>query len=327
GGAAAGSAGAAPVSGGSGGSGAAGDLVPPRPLNVTAAKARHQHTFTAKAADPGVSFNDNSQIAVVDNRAATLMGKLVLPFGGVGSNQGVLGGAGEFCARRGFHVLGIAAFQDYNIVLGDAAFYGDARRQVFEGVQRTRLGAFADIQMSVADGVAQRTQKALQYLHAQFPAEDWGYYLQADGSVRWSDVIFTGMSHGASNAARFAMLVRAARVVSTAGPRDNACARVDLMSCGGIVASWFDEAPRTPIERFFAITGNTDDQHTQHLFAMEKLGYVGRPTNVNGAQPPYGQSHRLVANGGHTDFCGQASYATACNYLFNVPPENQQGTP
>lgn len=314
--------------GGAGGGGVAdGDTPQPRPLTVTAQKSRHQHTFRAKTADSAVSFNDNNQIAVFDNRASTLMGKLVLPFPGQGVNAGTLTGGGEFCAKRGFHVLAIATFQTYDIVSRGADFFGNARRTAFEGVLYTHEGEFANIAMTPADGVAQRTQKALQYLDETYPDEDWGYYLQPDGSVRWSDVIFTGMSHGASNAARFGFLVRASRVVSASGPRDNLCTRVDLNDCGGVVATWYGEAPKTPIDRFFAISGTTDDQHTQHLFAMEKLGYTGKATSVEGAEPPYSGSHRLNAKSGHTDFCGSAAYAAVCNYAFGVPAENQAGTP
>lgn len=255
------------------------------------------------------------------------MGKLVLPFGGLGSNAGTLEAGGEFCARRGFHVLGIAAFQDYDILSGGADFFGAARRSVFEGVMHTKQGAFANISLAPADGVAQRTQKALQYLHAMFPEEDWGYFLQADGSVRWSDVIFSGMSHGGSNAARFAFLVRASRVVSLAAPRENLCKKLDPENCGGVVASWLSDAAKTPLDRFFGISGKSDDQHLQHLFAMETIGYVGDPAAIEGAQPPYGNSHRLVADGGHADFCEEAKYAAACNYAFGVPQENQAGTP
>ena len=297
-----------------------------RPMNVTASKARHQHAFRAKDADPSVSFNDNSQVGVLDNRAPTLMGKLVLPFGGLGTNSGTLEAGGEFCARRGFHVLGVAAFQDYDVLSNGADFFGDARRSVFEGVLHTRAGEFANIKLTPADGVAQRTQKALAYLHARYPEEDWGYFLQADGSVRWSDVIFSGFSHGGSNAARFAFLVQAARVVSLSAPRENTCTRLDLANCGGTVATWLGEVSKTPMDRFFAITGKTDDQHLQHLFAMEKTGYSGAATSIDGAQPPYGNSHRLLANAGHTDFCQLSSYTAVCNYAFGVPPENQSGT-
>jgi hypothetical protein len=82
----------------------------------------------------------------------------------------------------------------------------------------------------------------------------------------------------------------------------------------------------TPIDRFFALSGTTDDQHLQHLFAMEKLGYSGQPTSIDGSMPPYGNSHRLTTKATHTDFCGEASYAAACNYMFGVPPENHAGT-
>lgn len=293
---------------------------------MTAPKARHEHRFRAKTADAAVSFNDNSEVAVVDNRAAKLMGKLVLPFGGVGTNAGTLEAGGEFCARRGFHVLGVAAFQDYDILSHGADFFGDARRSVFEGVLHTREGEFASITMTPADGVAQRTQKALQYLDGEYPDEGWGYFLDANGSVRWTDVIFSGFSHGGSNAARFAFLVEASRVVSLSAPRENTCARLDTANCGGVVATWLSEPSKTPAERFFALTGKSDDQHLQHLFTMAKLGYPGTPTGIEGAQAPYGGSHRLTANAGHTDFCQMKTYEAACNYLFGVPAENQAGT-
>jgi hypothetical protein len=316
------------ASSGLGGS-AGGGGVPTTPSgpNVTAAKARHEHRFRAKDADAAVSFNDNSEIAVIDNRAPKLVGKLVLPFGGVGTNAGTLEAGGEFCARRGFHVLGVAAFQDYDIVSKGADFFGDARRTVFEGVLHTREGEFASIPMTRADGVAQRTQKALEYLQAKFPDEGWGYYLDEAGAVRWSDVIFSGFSHGGSNALRFAFLVGAARAVSLSAPRDNLCTTMDMSSCGGVVATWLSETPKTAKDRFFAITGKSDDQHLQHLFTMAKVGYSGTATSIQGAEPPYGDSHRLIADAAHTDFCQSATYQKACNYVFGVPTENQAGVP
>jgi hypothetical protein len=221
--------------------------------------------------------------------------------------------------------LAIAAFQDYTITLDDADFYGDARKEVWDGIEHTHTGDFATIHMVPADGVAQRTQKALQYLDKTYPTEDWGYYLNADGSVRWSDVILTGMSHGASNVARWAMMVRVSRVISLSGPRDNMCTSLNANNCGGVIAKWLYETPATPIDRFYALTGVSDAQHLQHLFAMQTMKYLGSATNVVGMQSPYGNSHRLNAGGGHDDYCDQASYKAVCNYLFGVPTENQNG--
>jgi hypothetical protein len=310
-----------------GGPGDNGDTPPPRPLNVTAAKMRLSHNFRAKTADPGVSFNDNDEVATVDPRSAKMMGKLILPFGGLGTNNGITGPAGDFLVGRGFHVLGIAAFQNYDVLIGDPDFYGDARRSVFEGKKYTNKNEFANINLTPSDGVAMRVKMALTYLHKMFPTEDWGYFLNADGSVRWSDVAFTGQSHGASNAPRFAKLVRAWRVVSFSGPRENECNSTNSASCNGVVtAKWLTEPSATPIERFYAVTGNQDPQHPQHLFAFYKMMYVGQPVNVS-TGAPFSNSHRIIANGGHQWYCDEGGNKALCNYLFGVTPENLNGVP
>ncbi|MEA2700312.1 MAG: hypothetical protein QOI66_4583, partial [Myxococcales bacterium] len=141
-----------------------GDTPPWRPLNVTAAKMRLSHSFRASAADPAVSFNDNSEVSAVDPRSPKMVGKLVLPLGGLGSTAGTLGNEGPFVLPRGYHVLGIAVYENYNILHCDAGFFGDARRQVFDGMQHTTKYDFAGIKMGVSDGLAKRTEMALKYL-------------------------------------------------------------------------------------------------------------------------------------------------------------------
>ena len=256
-----------------------------------------------------------------------MIGKLVVSFGGQGSTTGYVGGVGNFAAARGFHVLAVTYYTAYNIVRGDADFYGDARLEVFEGIDHTEDYEFASVHIGKPDCVETRVAKALAYLQGLHPDEDWGYYLNEDGSVRWQDVIATGMSHGASAVARIAMVRTLARVVSLSGPRDNTCAD-DPACTNGVVAAWLDETPLTPIDRFFAMTGVMDSQHAEHRFAMERLSYVGLVIDVDAMAPPYGGSHRLsTSSAGHADFCGEASYADACNYMFDVPPENAAGIP
>jgi hypothetical protein len=305
------------------------DTPPARPLNITGARMRYSHTFRTKDADPLVSFNDNTEIAVVDTRSAKMVGKLVLPFDGVGTTAGSIGSAGTFCVPRGFHVLGIAAFQNYNILENDAAFYGDARREVFDGIEHTHKYDFANIHMVPSDGVAKRTEMALKYLQKLYPGEDWGYFLNTDGTVRWSDVIFTGFSHGASSSPRFSMIVRASRSVSFSGPRDNTCSAFPACvgSAGLISADWLAETPATPTDRFYTLTGTADDQYPQHLYAMNKIGYTGMPVSMS-VGPPFNGSHRLfVQGGGHASPCNETTYKAVCNYMFGVAPENVNGIP
>jgi dienelactone hydrolase len=291
---------------------------------VTAPKMKVTHTFMAKDADPGVTLNNSSEVATVDPSSPKMVGKLVLPFGGLGTNNGITGPAGDFLVKRGFHVLGVAAFQTYDLATHDPDFYGDARRTVFEGKNYTHKNEFANLNFTPSDGVAMRVQKALQYLQKMAPAEDWGYFLNTDGSVRWSDVAFTGQSHGASNSPRFAKLVRAWRSVSFAGPRENECLSTNTPTCEGVVtATWLTDPSATPLDRFYGVTGTQDEQHPQHLFAYYKAQYPGEPVPFT-VGPPYNNSHRIVIPGGpHAWFCDENAYKALCNYLFSVPVEDQ----
>ncbi|HMJ55378.1 MAG TPA: hypothetical protein VK540_25055 [Polyangiaceae bacterium] len=300
-----------------------------RSIRVTATKELHQHTFKPSQADadvnPATTFSDGNEVALIDPRAVTIMGKLVVTLGGSGSTAGYVGGVGNFVAARGFHVFAVTYYTEYNIVRADAAFYGDARLEVFEGVDHTEKYEFATVHITKPDCIEVRVAKGLKYLQGLYPEEDWGYYLNADGSVRWSDVIVSGMSHGASAATRIAMVRTLAGAVSLAGPRDNSCG-TDPACATGTVASWFSEVPKTPLDRVYAMTGALDAQHPEHLFAMQKIGYVGQVVDVDTTALPYNATHRLkAASGDHTDFCGVAKYQDACNYMFNVPPENRGG--
>jgi hypothetical protein len=308
-----------------------GDTAAPRPLAVTASKARHEHTFKPSQADsevdPKTTFSDGNETAIVDPRAKAMMGKLVVTLGGANSTSGTVGGEGNFCAARGFHVFAVTYFTSYDIRRDDADFYGDARLEVFEGVDHTNKYEFATVHITKPDSIEVRVAKGLRYLQGLYGDEDWGYYLNPDGSVRWSDVILTGVSHGATSSARIAMVRRVARAVSLSGPYDNSCG-ADATCAKGTSATWFGETPKTPIDRFYALTGAMDQQHPFHLFAMQKLGYLGDVVDVDSAKPPYGGTHRLKSSSaGHTDFCGAAKYKDACNYLFGVPAENQAGVP
>lgn len=313
------------------GGGSAGQAgAPPRMLNVTASAERHEHTFLPSEADPEVdvatTFSDGPQVALVDPRSTTMLGKLVVTLGGAGSTQGFVGGVGDFCAERGFHVFAVTYFADYDIVRGDPEFYGLARREVFEGVDYTDEYEFATVEITPPDSIQGRLKAGLAHLQSLYPEEDWAYFLEPNGDVRWSDVIFAGLSHGATASARIAKLRVLDRAVSLSGPRDNDC--LDMSCEGGVVASWFDETSATPNDRYFALTGEQDEQHPQHLFAMERLSYSGAVVDVDTAEPPYEGSRRLkTSSGGHETFCGDAEYDDACNYLFGVPEENWGGVP
>jgi hypothetical protein len=234
----------------------------------------------------------------------------------------------DYFVSRGFHFIAID-FAGVNEIGDIVAFgeedpdaFGDVRLEALEGVDHT-----PHIDVSYANSAEGHLTEGLKYLHANFPGEDWGYYLNEDGTVRYSDVIVTGLSHGATSIVRFAMQRRFWRVVSSSGPRDNTCgsstedqSTFDPGCATGVIASWLYETPLTPIDRLYALTGTNDGQHGDILFTMETIGYIGAPVDVNGASPPYGGSHRLIAEAGHERFCNNAQYEAACDYMFGVIP-------
>lgn len=290
------------------------DQTPWRPLAVTAPPDDYSLVFKPSDADPEANQQNENQIGRLDTRVPSL-GKLVVDMGSSGGAN-----LGWFPAR-GFHFLAVD-FMGVNevpdVVGRSPEFYGDVRLEALTGEDRV-----PDIDINFHDSFEGHVTYALAYLHTYLPDQDWGYYLNQDGTVRWSDVIVTGRSHGASSTPRFAKIRRLWRAVSRSGPRDNTCG--DDPNCElGIVATWFGEESKTPIDRYYSLAGTQDAQFPEIQYALEALGYLGEVVNIEETAPPYDDSHRLSTNAGHAGFCNEGEqWDAACNYLFGVPAENQ----
>lgn len=279
------------------------DTPPTHALNVTAAKARHDHTAAGRP-------------FAVDNRAPIMMGKLIIDLG-VDS-----GGIYNFAVNRGFHTYGGQIFHcDINYTTRE--HNGDCRLETVDGQDHDKT-----VVVSYADSLSGKLAAGLAQLHKDFPEEDWGYFLTADGKVRWSDVGITGYSHGAQTAARTARAMCVYRAVSRSGPRDNECGRNDQtppydVNCDlSKVSAWLDEASKTPIDRFFGFVGMNDSQRGDDLYSMQRMKYIGEPVDISTVPYPYNGSHRFIATGeGHSGF-DDKKYWPALGIAWGVPKEN-----
>ncbi len=258
--------------------------------------------------------------AGVDTRAPTMLGKLVVD---IGVNSG---GYVAWLAKRGYHSMGAPCG-------ACAAPNLDGGRDT---VGTCRLGEFAN--------TAAHVKATLDMLSAQYPEEDWGYFLNKDGSVRWSDVAITGMSHGATTAAVAGRIAqRMWRVVSRSGPRDDTCGNgggvctmplttpsYDVACPPKKIASWLDMPSKTPMNRFYGIVGTTDVECGDIMFDMSYAKYVGMPVifNMPGAVLT-GTNQFFTTIGGHLDFLNAAASEkplnteAVLNIAFAIPPENQ----
>jgi hypothetical protein len=299
-------AGGAGTGGSSGGPSDAGDTPAPKPLDFKAAAGSHIHTVDGRQAG-------------VYGGVPHMMGKLIVQL----DNNLYL-----FGLKRGFHVLGVN-LPICPINYTTRAHNGDCRLEAFDGVDRV-----SDFAVTPAESVTGQVTQSLKDLQSMFPDEDWGFFLNADGSVRWSDVGFTGHSHRAQSATRFAVAVRAYRAVARSGPRDNTCgtgaATTDFdpqhppydPNCSvDKISAWIDDTPKTPIDRFFGFTGKMDPEYGDIQFTMERMKYIGKPVNVSTAKAPYDGTHRFYADAGHDGF-DSAPYYDALNIAWGVPPEN-----
>jgi len=297
--------------------------------------------FSATSVDPdaGKSTTDthatDTQVMFVDT-SKPMQGKLVICIGGIGGGPGG-GGIEGFAKNMGFHVFLVAtqtaisgAPDSYKQTLKTNPMdpeanrqVGDGRMEAFDGKDRV---SWLDIQPP--DSIVNRTEHALQHAMTADPGGDWGYYLNADGSVRWTDVYMVGYSFGSQTIAMDAKYVRFGRVIATSGPQDE----------GFPNATWISAPSATPVDRMYMAVGFTmpypstatnDNEVMGMLTTVKNAGWPGTPFNVIPEQVgPFMDSHELTmvgsdqhSPGGHTVFCNNDSlngWMAPCKYLFGL---------
>jgi hypothetical protein len=328
--------GAAGITGTAGATGAAGtsastDPPPPRPLNITPGGGCNCDVKTA------------GQTLSVDTRK-TIQGKLVITLGGICGGPG--GGGLEGVAKNmGFHVFQVATDtciegskvpQKYKDTLKTMPNdpeanrqEGDARMELWDGVDRVDW-----INTPPGSSMVSRTEAALKVAVTQDPGGDWGYYLNADGHVRWTDVFMVGYSWGSQTIAMISKYVRFGRVFCTSGPQAE----------GFPNATWISQPSATPADRLFMAVGFNlpypsmdpvdiaPNTVTSMLDTCTKAGWIGPPMNVlPGDVGPFTGKHMFAmvakfpyqphALGGHGIFCYPDplnQWQPLCNYAFGL---------
>jgi hypothetical protein len=273
-------------------------------------------TFTDDKGKPA-----DLQHAVVDTRVPS-QGKLVIWL--MGHNQGLF----ERISSYGYHGIqphysngwfaGItkAQYED-----GSGTVLGNIRLEAATGDDHSPL-----VNIPKPDGMMERSLQFVKWLVKANPEGKWQQFLTDDGNgLRWEKVIMSGISHGSTTSARFAMHQKVDRVVMFSGPRDN-------------TETWQGGPSATHSNRFFGFThildGGWTADHYCRSWQRLQMHHHGPIVNIDDAKPPYGNTRRLITNidvknnagrahtivvPGGKDVMGQWAYDEVFRYLFTHP--------
>jgi dienelactone hydrolase len=271
--------GGTPNGGAGGGATEPGYTPPPRDLMLQPNGPTQIDFSPADAAPGATSFHNGQQQARFNPNAPKIQKKLVIGLGGVGTGPHNGGGL-AWASERGYHTIGLDYFN---------ASGGDQGKNYLESFSGEDVG---EANVGPINSIMNRVKTALTYLQQQDPGDDWAYYLDAQGNVRWNDVIIFGYSFGGQTAAAATKYVALHRVVATSAP--------------GIseAAAWVMGMPaKTPGTRCFSISGTDDGGHANHMATATRLGWPGEEIATSTSAPPYDNSSLLAVDFGHSEFC------------------------
>lgn len=135
------------------------------------------------------------------------------------------------------------------------------------------------VDIARADSAEGRVVTMLKHLQTAHPGGDWGFYLNADDTLRFDRIIIAGISHGASSSGLYATRRSFVRVVMHSG------------SPAGSV-----EAPATPIAEWYGFAHTDDSQYDGIMGGWNNAGLLGMETSIDGQSPPYGNAHQLTSS-------------------------------
>jgi hypothetical protein len=301
---------------------------PPTPMiGPYGTKTQRDLQFTAASLDPMAKLGhatENQNLRF--DSSTTPKWKLIVLLPGIGGGPGGLGTSG-WIASQGYHEFDVA----YDSAIPGAPNPPDPRASDPTCVGNTRMNQFdakgrtpacgddnctanaPTIQRS--DSIEERVMLGLKHAAEIDPMGGWDWYLNPDGTVRWSDAGFYGYSYGATHSAVISVYVRLGLVVVGSGPWNESHPE----------ATWIRTASATPGARAYAIYGKMDGRYPDYENETRELGWPGPypfeiPTLTKGAlagpTPWYMGSHSLLVDDqGHTEFCAGSN--SVCLYSFD----------
>lgn len=198
---------------------------------------------------------------------------------------------GTLAADLGFHSIGLM-YPNVPTVgsicssSSDANCFENVRREIIEGIDYS-----PSISIGEHECILNRVEKLLVYLHANFPTENWGQYLDINGDLIFSKIIFSGHSQGGGHAALIGKYHPIKRAVCFSSPKD-------WSNFFGSPPVWLSPVGWLTSPADIYCFNHTLDEHARQLEIWDRLGIddYGIPVNVDSNSTPYGNSRQLTTS-------------------------------
>ncbi len=192
-----------------------------------------------------------------------------------------------FCnlaADLGYHVVVLS----YPDEIPASVCRNDSDPNAFEEFRMAIMqgGRSTHISIERPESIQNRLVKLLQHLGKIRPKENWGQFLNEDGTIKWESIAVGGQSQGGGHAALIGIKHRVARVICTGAPKDYNQRR-------DMPAAFYGKESATPKGRFFAFnhtqdyTGSTSPEQLFRNLKALKLDAFGPPSDVDVEAFPY----------------------------------------
>ena len=225
----------------------------------------------------------------------------------------------DFAADLGYHVVVLA----YPDEIPASVCRNDSNPKAFEEFRMAIIqgGRSKHISVERSESIENRLVKLLQHLGKIRPKENWGQFLNEDGTIKWESIAVGGQSQGGGHAALIAIKHRVARVICTGAPKDYDQKR-------NVPAAFYRDESATPKGCFFAFnhrqdyTGDTSPgQLLKNLKALE-LDAFGPPADVDTEAFPYHHARILMTAYPVVNVTGSQSEGSLTAHFSMLNPKN-----
>jgi len=226
----------------------------------------------------------------------------------------------DFAADLGYHVV-VLSYPDETPASvcrndSDPNAFEEFRMAIIQG------GRSKHINVERSESIENRLIKLLQHLEKIRPRENWGQFLNQDGTIKWETIAVGGQSQGGGHAALIAIQHRVARVICTGAPKDYSQNR-------NMPAAFYSKESATPKGRFFAFnhrqdcTGDTSPEQLLKNLKAIGLEAFGPPADVDTEPFPYHHARILMTGYPVVTVTGPQSEGSLTAHFSMLNPQNE----